>query len=75
MQFNDRGIMIAVILIVLVGGGIFTLWWWRLADKWAHAEQRRFRKAGLRPGDEPKRVVLKGFENRGPADKEPGRQP
>jgi cytochrome c biogenesis factor len=62
MNFQDRGIMIAVIVIVLVGGAIFTLWWWRLADKWANAENKRFKKAGLREGAEPKRVVMTGFD-------------
>lgn len=62
MSFNDRGIMITVLLIVLVGGVVFTLWWWRLADRWANAENRRFKKAGLRPGEEPKKVVVKGFD-------------
>lgn len=66
MQFNDRGIMITVLLLVIGGGTVFTLWWWRLADKWANAENRRFRKAGLRPGEEPKKVVVKGFEKTPP---------
>lgn len=67
MQFNDRGIMITVIVIVLAGGVIFTLWWWRLADRWASAEHRRFKKQGLRAGEEePKRVVIKGFDKAPP---------
>ncbi len=67
MQFNDRGIMITVIVIVLAGGVIFTLWWWRLADRWASAEHRRFKKQGLRPGEqEPTRVVIKGFDKSPP---------
>ncbi len=69
MQFHDRGIMIGVIAILLVGGVVFTLWWWKLADKWASAENRRFRKQGLRggpAGEGPTRVVIKGFEKRPP---------
>lgn len=65
MQFHDRGIMIAVILIVLVGGIVFTLWWWKLADRWANAEHRRFRRQGLRPGggaEESRTVVIRPFD-------------
>lgn len=62
MQFQDRGIMIAVILIVLVGGVVFTLWWWKLADRWANAEHRRFRRQGLRPGGEPRKVIIRSTD-------------
>ncbi|MCC6428004.1 MAG: hypothetical protein IT435_14430 [Phycisphaerales bacterium] len=61
--------MIAVIVILVGGGAVFTLWWWKLADKWANAENRRFKKQGLRPSEEPKRIVVKGYDKRGP---EPG---
>jgi hypothetical protein len=46
-----------VVGIVLVGALIFTLLWWKLADKWADAEHKRF-KRGPKP-DEPERVVIK----------------
>lgn len=68
MNFQDKGIMIAVIVIVLVGGAAFTLWWWKLADRWADSEHRRFKKSGLRDQDGPRKVVMTGFDNKPPAD-------
>jgi type VI protein secretion system component VasK len=33
----------------------FTLWWWKMADKWADEEKRRFKAKT----DERERVVIK----------------
>lgn len=47
--------------ILIVGGLVifigvpFTLWWWRLADKWADAEHKRFKVKV----DTRERVVVK----------------
>lgn len=34
--------VIGVIVLVVVGGTAFTLWWWRIADRWADSEHKRF---------------------------------
>ncbi len=43
-----------MVLVVLVGIP-FTLWWWKQADKWADAEHRRFKVKD----DDRERVVVK----------------
>ncbi len=48
-------VMIAVIVLVLAGGIPFTLWWWRIADRWADAEHKRFKVKE----DPRERVVVK----------------
>lgn len=49
-------LMIVVIVLALVGGTIFTLWWWKQADKWADAEHKRFTvKVDTRP-----KIVVRG---------------
>ncbi len=50
------GVMIAVIVLILVGGTAFTLWWWRIADRWADSEHKRFKVKQ----DPRERVVVKG---------------
>ena len=35
--------MIVVMVLVVVLGVPFTLWWWRQADKWADHEHKRFK--------------------------------
>jgi len=35
--------MIIVMVLVVVIGVPFTLWWWRIADRWADAEHKRFK--------------------------------
>jgi len=34
--------MIVICVLVVVVGIPFTLWWWKLADRWADAEHKRF---------------------------------
>jgi cytoskeletal protein RodZ len=53
---------IDTLLMWIVGGlvaviGIpFTLWWWKIADKWADAEKRRFKPKA----DTRERIVVRG---------------
>lgn len=46
---NDAGIIIAVVVILLVGGVVFTLAWWKIADRWADAEHKRFKTRDQAP--------------------------
>lgn len=53
-----------VVVITLIGiavlGPVFTLLWWKMADKWADAEHRRFKpKHSETPP--PQRQVIRGF--------------
>ncbi len=45
-----------IVGLVVVVGIPFTLWWWRTADQWADAEEKRFKP--LR--EEREKVVIKG---------------
>lgn len=47
-------VWIIVGLVVAVGIP-FTLWWWKTADQWADAEQKRFKRGG----DGREKVVVK----------------
>jgi hypothetical protein len=48
----------AVIIAVVIGALVFTLAWWKIADRWADHEHKRFgRKTPA--GDGPERIVLK----------------
>ncbi len=47
-------ILIVAGLVIFIGVP-FTLWWWRLADKWADAEHKRF-KVKVDPRE---RIVVK----------------
>lgn len=55
-------LMWTLIVLVLVLGIPFTLWWWKQADKWYDAEHKRFKVKE----DTRERVVVKG---------EPGAKP
>lgn len=55
-------LMWTLIVLVLVLGIPFTLWWWKQADKWYDAEHKRFKE---KP-DQRERVVVKQDEPRGP---------
>jgi hypothetical protein len=44
-----------VIILVIVLGIPFTLWWWKYADKWADSEHKRFKE---KP-DTRDRIVVK----------------
>lgn len=49
--------LIIVLVLIFVIGIPFTLWWWKMADRWADAEHKRFKpKADAEPVD---RVVIK----------------
>ena len=46
-----------VIAVITVGAVVFTLVWWRIADKWADAEHKRF---GTPKDQSPQdRIVIK----------------
>jgi hypothetical protein len=48
-------LMWACLILVAVLGPLFTLWWWKIGDKWADAEHRRFQD---KP-DTREKVVMK----------------
>ncbi len=53
VNFSEWG----VVLVILVGALIFTLAWWKIADRWADSEHKRFgRGKSAEPVD---RVVIK----------------
>lgn len=45
-----------VIIVILVGAVVFTLAWWKIADKWADKEHRRFGGSKSDPADQ---IVIK----------------
>lgn len=48
-------LMWILMALVVLAGIPFTLWWWKLADRWADAEHKRFKpKPDLR-----ERIVVK----------------
>jgi hypothetical protein len=49
-------IMWVVMVLVVVLGVPFTLWWWKQADKWADSEHKRFK---VKTDDREKIVVKK----------------
>ncbi len=49
-------LMWTLIVLVVVLGIPFTLWWWKQADKWYDAEHKRFKVKE----DTRERVVVKG---------------
>lgn len=46
-----------VIIVILVGAVVFTLAWWRIADKWADKEHKRF--GSPKATDPADRVVIR----------------
>jgi|GEM_PF-1298478 len=60
---STAAIAITAMLVILVGGGIVTVAWWRIADRWADAEHKRFKPKSSGESDESdKPVVVTGFE-------------
>ncbi|MFZ4574420.1 MAG: hypothetical protein ACOYN0_08485 [Phycisphaerales bacterium] len=59
----DSLLMWIIIGLVVVIGIPFTLWWWKVADKWADAEHRRFKQKT----DGRERVVVKQGTEPGPS--------
>lgn len=53
--------MSIVIVLIVVLGIPFTLWWWKQADKWADEEHRRFKVKE----DSRERVTVKRDEPNG----------
>ena len=51
----DPALLIVLVLIFVIGIP-FTLWWWKMADRWADAEHKRFKSKSGPPVD---RVVIK----------------
>lgn len=47
-------LMVVTIALALAGGTLFTLWWWKQADKWADGEHKRFK---VKEDPRPKVVV------------------
>lgn len=64
------GLMLTIIVLCVVLGVPGTLIWWKLADKWADAEHKRFpirpdrRGATTVPGPEPTVVDFQDSEKR-----------
>jgi hypothetical protein len=58
-------VMFVTIAVVLVGGVLVTLAWWKLGDKWVNEEQRRFRVNPPRTREGI--VVRRDFDDRPPA--------
>ncbi|MDX2117127.1 MAG: hypothetical protein SFY96_02980 [Planctomycetota bacterium] len=52
---NLDTLMWTCLVLVLVLGPLFTLWWWKIGDKWADAEHKRFHE---KP-DTRDRVIVK----------------
>ena len=52
--------MIVSMVAVVVIGVPFVIWWWKLADRWADAESRRFKNKPGGPGHDDA-VVIKDF--------------
>jgi len=46
-----------VVLIVVVGALVFTLAWWKIADRWADSEHKRFGRG--KNAETIERVVIK----------------
>jgi len=47
----------AVVIVILVGAVVFTLAWWKIADKWADKEHQRFGPS--KPAPPENRVIIK----------------
>lgn len=47
-----------VVGLCAVLGVPFTLWWWKIADRWADAEHKRFKP---KPKPKGNAVVVRGF--------------
>ncbi len=62
--------IIVTVVVVLVGGVVFTLLWWRIADRWADAEHKRFRPRSSRSREPIETIVVRGGPS---ADTEPRR--
>lgn len=54
----------AIMALIIIIGVPFTLWWWKVADKWADSEHKRFKPTV----DTRERVVIKTSP---PADSPP----
>ncbi|HYE02474.1 MAG TPA: hypothetical protein VD963_04475 [Phycisphaerales bacterium] len=46
-------VVIGVIAVILVGGSLVALWWWRLVDQAAPRKGERAGVAGARPAPRP----------------------
>jgi hypothetical protein len=52
----DLPIVIGVVLFIAVAGSLVALWWWKIADRWAADEHKRFK---TRPREGPREVTIK----------------
>ena len=52
----DLPIVIGVVLFIAIAGSLVALWWWKLADRWADEEHRRFKK---KPRHTPREVTIR----------------
>ncbi len=66
----DWTALIIVLVIVAVGGVFITLSWWKIADRWADAEHKRFEKPDddTKTGETQAPVVIRDDVLRGDAD-------
>ncbi|MCC6675934.1 MAG: hypothetical protein IT436_02205 [Phycisphaerales bacterium] len=62
----DYALIIVLVLIFAVGIP-FTLWWWKLADRWADAEHKRFKPKG--PATPVERVVIRNPSSGGEGER------
>lgn len=56
---RDWTIILSLAAFFTIVGIPFTLWWWRMADRWADEEKRRFK---AKP-DTRERVVMRGGDD------------
>ncbi len=49
---------IVIGIVVFVGGIIVALGWWKIGDRWASAENRRFKRTAPKTKPKPTGVVI-----------------
>jgi hypothetical protein len=49
-------IVIGVVVFFAVVGSVVALWWWRIADRWAAEEEKRFKS---RVRERPREVTIR----------------
>jgi len=57
--------MIVSMVLVVVIGVPFILWWWKIADRWADEEARRFGRADEKQDEPDEAVVITDFDRDG----------
>ena len=59
-------LMIVSMVLTVVIGVPFVLWWWKIADRWADDEAKRFGRVKDAEEQQDEAVVIKDFDR--PAD-------